>query len=170
MALWSGLLKKFGGSLGEEYYITLTNAICCTFKQLAAMPLSTKRILWQSYLFYTVFLILTLSACQKPQVAFLCYVLNKNGTCNVKYIALSWLKTLHGYPNAIYKNLGTSVHADLMVWGEINLLNKGGLKMNLAFLISFMTFHFYLNLAFHTNIFTIRIVIVIYFNLKKNID
>ena len=36
--------------------------------------------------------------------------------------------------------------------------------MNLAFLISFMTFHFYLNLAFHTNIFTIRIVIVIYFN------
>ena len=51
-----------------------------------------------------------------------------------------------------------------MVWGEINLLNKGGLKMNLAFLISFMTFHFYLNLAFHTNIFTIRIVIVIYFN------
>ena len=39
--------------------------------------------------------------------------------------------------------------------------------MNLAFLISFMTFHFYLNLAFHTNIFTIRIVIVIYFNLKK---
>ena len=80
---------------------------------------------------------------------------------------LSWLKTLHGYPNAIYENLGTSVHADLMVWGEINLLNKGGLKMNLAFLISFMTFHFYLNLAFHTNIFTIRIVIVIYFNLKK---
>ena len=39
--------------------------------------------------------------------------------------------------------------------------------MNLAFLISFMTFHFYLNLAFHTNIFTIRIVIVIYFNFKK---
>ena len=30
--------------MGEEYYITLTNAICCTFKQLAAMPLSTKRI------------------------------------------------------------------------------------------------------------------------------
>ena len=30
---------------------------------------------------------------------------------------LSWLKTLHGYPNAIYENLGTSVHADLMVWG-----------------------------------------------------
>ena len=79
-------------------------------------------------------------------------------------LLLSWLKTLHGYPNAIYKNLETSVHADLMVWGEINLLNKGGLKMNLAFLISFMTFHFYLNLAFHTNIFTIRIVIVIYFN------
>ena len=87
-------------------------------------------------------------------------------------LLLSWLKTLHGYPNAIYENLGTSVHADLMVWGEINLLNKGGLKMNLAFLISFMTFHFYLNLAFHTNIFTIRIVIVIYFNFfkKKNID
>ena len=43
--------------------------------------------------------------------------------------------------------------------------------MNLAFLISFMTFHFYLNLAFHTNIFTIRIVIVIYFNFfKKSID
>ena len=80
---------------------------------------------------------------------------------------LSWLKTLHGYPNAIYENLGTSVHADLMVWGEINLLNKGGLKMNLAFLISFMTFHFYLNLALHTNIFTIRIVIVIYFNFFK---
>ena len=76
---------------------------------------------------------------------------------------LSCYQTLHGYPNAIYENLGTSVHADLMVWGEINLLNKGGLKMNLAFLISFMTFHFYLNLAFHTNIFTIRIVIVIYF-------
>ena len=36
--------KKVGGSLGEEYYIILTNAICCTFKQLAAMPLSTKRI------------------------------------------------------------------------------------------------------------------------------
>ena len=47
---------------------------------------------------------------------------------------------------------------------EINLLSKGGLKMNLAFLISFMTFHLYLNLAFHTNIFTIRIVIVMYFN------
>ena len=28
---------------------------------------------------------------------------------------LSWLKTLHGYSNAIYENLGTSVHADLMV-------------------------------------------------------
>ena len=43
--------------------------------------------------------------------------------------------------------------------------------MNLAFLISFMTFHFYLNLAFHTNIFTIRIVIVIFsIFLKKNID
>ena len=42
--------------------------------------------------------------------------------------------------------------------------------MNLAFLISFMTFHFYLNLAFHTNIFSIRIVIVIYLNFfKKNI-
>ena len=41
--------------------------------------------------------------------------------------------------------------------------------MNLAFLISFMTFHFYLNLAFHTNIFTIRIVIVIYFNFLKKI-
>ena len=82
---------------------------------------------------------------------------------------LSWLKTLHGYPNAIYENLGTSVHADVMVWVEINLLNKGGLKMNLAFLISFMTFHFYLNLAFHTNIFTIRIVIVIYFIFLKKI-
>ena len=90
---------------------------------------------------------------------------------NVSRYRLSWLKTLHGYPNAIYENLKTSVHADLMVWGEINLLNKGGLKMNLAFLISFMTFHFYLNLDFHTNIFTIRIVIVIYFNFfKKNID
>ena len=44
MVLGSELLKKFGGSLGEEYYITLINAICCTFKQLAAMPLSTKRI------------------------------------------------------------------------------------------------------------------------------
>ena len=44
--------------------------------------------------------------------------------------------------------------------------------MNLVFLISFMTLHFYLNLASHTNIFTIRIVIVIYFNFfkKKNID
>ena len=44
--------------------------------------------------------------------------------------------------------------------------------MNLAFLISFMTFHFYLNLAFHTNIFTIKIVIVTYINFlkKKNID
>ena len=39
--------------------------------------------------------------------------------------------------------------------------------MNLAFLISFITFHFYLNLAFHTNIFTIRIVIVIYLNFFK---
>ena len=38
MALETDLLKKFGGSLGEEYYITLTNAICCTFKQLAAVP------------------------------------------------------------------------------------------------------------------------------------
>ena len=28
---------------------------------------------------------------------------------------LSWLNSLHGYPNAIYENLGTSVHADLMV-------------------------------------------------------
>ena len=36
--------------------------------------------------------------------------------------------------------------------------------MNLAFLISFMTFHFYLNLAFHPNVSTIRILIVIYFN------
>ena len=36
--------------------------------------------------------------------------------------------------------------------------------MNLGFLISFMTFHFYLNLAFHANIFTIKIPIVIYFN------
>ena len=95
----------------------------------------------------------------------------ENGILKYIYIyILSWLKTLHGYPNAIYENLGTSVHADLMVWGEINLLNKGGLKMNLAFLISFMTFHFYLNLAFHANIFTIRIEIVIYFNLKKYID
>ena len=47
------------------------------------------------------------------------------------------------------------MHAELMVWGEINLLNKGGLKMNLAFLIGFMTFHLYLNLAS---------LIVIYFN------
>ena len=36
--------------------------------------------------------------------------------------------------------------------------------MNLAFLIGFMTFHFYLNLAFHANVSTIRILIVIYFN------
>ena len=36
--------------------------------------------------------------------------------------------------------------------------------MNLAFLIGFMTFHFYLNLAFHANISTIKILIVIYFN------
>ena len=50
MALGSELLKKFGGSLGEEYYITLINAICCTFKQLAAMPLSTKRILVAYYI------------------------------------------------------------------------------------------------------------------------
>ena len=33
--------------------------------------------------------------------------------------------------------------------------------MNLAFLIGFMTFHFYLNLAFHANVSTIRILIVI---------
>ena len=36
--------------------------------------------------------------------------------------------------------------------------------MNLAFLIGFMTFHFYLNLSFHANISTISILIVIYFN------
>ena len=36
--------------------------------------------------------------------------------------------------------------------------------MNLVFLIGFMTFHFYLNLAFHANVSTIRILIVIYFN------
>ena len=35
--------------------------------------------------------------------------------------------------------------------------------MNLAFLISFMTFRFHLNLAFHANVSTIRILIVIYF-------
>ena len=34
----SDLLKKFGGSLGEEYNLTLTNAIYCSFKQLAAVP------------------------------------------------------------------------------------------------------------------------------------
>ena len=67
------------------------------------------------------------------------------------------------YPNAIYENLGTSVHADLMVWEEINLPNKGGLKMNLAFLISFMTFHFFLNLAFLDNFWPIRTLILIYF-------
>ena len=44
MAPGSDLLRKFGGSLGGEYYITLTSAICCSFKQLAAVPLSTKRI------------------------------------------------------------------------------------------------------------------------------
>ena len=44
MALGSDLLKKFGGSLEEEYYITLTNAICCTLKQLEAVPSSSKRI------------------------------------------------------------------------------------------------------------------------------
>ena len=32
--------------------------------------------------------------------------------------------------------------------------------MNLAFLIGFMTFHFYLNIAFHANVSTIRILIV----------
>ena len=36
--------------------------------------------------------------------------------------------------------------------------------MNLAFLIGFMTFHFYLNLASHANVSTIRILIVIYFS------
>ena len=29
--------------------------------------------------------------------------------------AIELVKTLHGYPNAIYENLGNSVHADLMV-------------------------------------------------------
>ena len=51
-----------------------------------------------------------------------------------------------------------------MVRGEINLLDKGGQTMNLAFLIGFMTFHFYLNLAFHANISAIKILIVLYFN------
>ena len=36
--------------------------------------------------------------------------------------------------------------------------------MSLAFLIGFMTFHFYLNLAFHANVSTIRILIARYFN------
>ena len=36
--------------------------------------------------------------------------------------------------------------------------------MNLAFLIGLMAFHFYLNLASHANVSTIRILIVIYFN------
>ena len=36
--------------------------------------------------------------------------------------------------------------------------------MNLTFLIGFMTFHFYFNLAFHANVSTIRILIVIYFD------
>ena len=36
--------------------------------------------------------------------------------------------------------------------------------MNLVFLIGFMTFHFYLNLAFHANISIVKILIVIYFN------
>ena len=35
--------------------------------------------------------------------------------------------------------------------------------MNLAFLISFMTFHFFLNLAFHDNFWPIRTLILIYF-------
>ena len=48
MALGSDLLIKFEGSLGEECYITLTNAICCTSRQVAAMPLSTKRIMGKS--------------------------------------------------------------------------------------------------------------------------
>ena len=36
--------------------------------------------------------------------------------------------------------------------------------MNLPFSISFMTFHFYLNFDFYPNVYTIRILIVIYFN------
>ena len=77
---------------------------------------------------------------------------------------MSWLNSLHGYLNTIYQNLGTFLHAELMGWREINLLNKVGLKMNLAFLISFMIFHFYLNLAFHANVSTIRLLIVLYLN------
>ena len=43
--------------------------------------------------------------------------------------------------------------------------------MILAFLIGFMTFHFCLNLASHTNVSTIGILIVICFNfLGRNIS
>ena len=42
--------------------------------------------------------------------------------------------------------------------------------MNLAFLIGFMTFHFYLNLAFHANICPIRTLILIYFIFFKKIS
>ena len=41
--LQMALVRFTKKSLGEEYYITLTNTICCTFKQLAVVPLSTKR-------------------------------------------------------------------------------------------------------------------------------
>ena len=36
--------ENLGEVWGEEYYITVTNAICCTLRQLSAMPLSTKRM------------------------------------------------------------------------------------------------------------------------------
>ena len=41
--------------------------------------------------------------------------------------------------------------------------------MNFAFFVSFMTFQFFLHLAFHANICPIRILIVIYFICLKKI-
>ena len=41
MALRSDLLRKFGGRV---LHTLLTNALCCTSRQLVAMPLSTKII------------------------------------------------------------------------------------------------------------------------------
>ena len=41
MALWSDLPRNFGGRILQTLLI---NAICCALRQLAAMPLSTKRI------------------------------------------------------------------------------------------------------------------------------
>ena len=40
VALESDVLTKFGGGI---LHTLLTNAICCTMRQLAALPLSTKR-------------------------------------------------------------------------------------------------------------------------------